>query len=111
MPFRNPSTRYARRRKTQFTVSGIDRHRRPAILFFGIVTTAYRLRSRPLFVSNRHNARKDEYLKRAFRKFGLAINEFPLSRGEFLKKFRKCLRIKVKLSLQFTEDFSPSSSN
>lgn len=71
MPFHNPSIRYTRRRKTQFTVSGIDRHRRPAILFFGIVTTAYRLRSRPLFgtfVSNRHNARKDEYLKRAFRK-------------------------------------------
>lgn len=72
--------------------SEIDRHRRPAILFFGTVTTAYRLRSRPLFgiiVSNHQNAQGRWILKvrAAFRKFGLAINEFPLWSSEFLKKF------------------------
>lgn len=72
--------------------SEIDRHRRPAILFFGTVTTAYRLRSRPLFgiiVSSHQNAQGRWILKvcAAFRKFGLAINEFPLWSSEFLKKF------------------------
>lgn len=72
--------------------SEIDRHRRPAILFSGTVTTAYRLRSRPLFgiiVSSHQNAQGRWILKvrAAFRKFGLAINEFPLWSSEFLKKF------------------------
>lgn len=71
--------------------SEIDRHRRPAILFFGTVTTAYRLRSRPLFgiiVSSHQNAQGRWILKvrAAFRKFGLAINEF-------LKKFLRKKKI------------------
>lgn len=88
--------------------SEIDRHRRPAILFFGTVTTAYRLRSRPLFgiiVSSHQNAQGRWILKvrAAFRKFGLAINEFL---KKFLQKKKKSqrffsllLRIKIYINL------------
>lgn len=87
--------------------SEIDRHRRPAILFFGTVTTAYRLRSRPLFgiiVSSHQNAQGRWILKvrAAFRKFGLAINEFLkkfLQKKKSQRFFSLLLRIKIYINL------------